>query len=116
MSLKRDLKVLSDFNDNPHDATYRPEKEMIKLFIGLMVTLPIFLGLCYKFFILAVGPLFIYWIVFYFRSAEYWKSLGWKRRWYYLPAIPLTLLGLYLAATGTLLGLIGSFFTLLFGK
>ena len=116
MSLKRDLKVLSDFNDNPHDAKYRPEKEMIKLFIGLMVTLPIFLGLCHNFAILAFGPLFIYWIVIYFRSAEYWKSLGWKRRWYYLPAIPMTLLGFYLAISGVLFSAIGSFFSLWFGK
>ena len=113
MSLKRDLKTLADFNDNPYEATYQPKKEMIKLFIGLMITLPLFLGFCHNFAILAVGPLFIYWIVIYFRAAEYWKSLGWKRRWYYLPAIPLTILGLYLAMSGVLFEGIGMFFRLL---
>lgn len=53
MSLKRDLKTLNEFTDNPYDAKYRPEKEMRKFFILLMILLPILLGLFRGFWILA---------------------------------------------------------------
>ena len=111
MSLKKDLRTLAKFADNPYDADYQPKKEMIKLFIGLLVTLPLFLGFSCQFYILISGPLFIYWIVIYVRSAEYWKALKWKLRWYILPLIPLTLLGLYLALSQSLINWIGWFFT-----
>ena len=111
MSLKRDLKALADFSENPYDAKYRPEKEMKRLFIGLLLTLPIFLGFCCQFYILISGPLFIYWIVIYFRAAEYWKELGWKLRWYILPTVAMTLFGLYLALSQNLVHAIGWFFT-----
>lgn len=109
MSLKKDLKALSEFSDNPYDAKYKPKKEMIRLFVGLLITLPLFLGFSCQFYILITGPLFIYWIVIYVRSAEYWKELGWKLRWYILPVIPLTVLGLYLAISQALVNGIGWF-------
>lgn len=109
MSLKRDLKTLAEFSDNPYDAKYKPKKEMMRLFVGLMITLPLFLGFSCQFYILISGPLFIYWIIIYFRAAEYWKELGWKLRWYILPAIPMTILGLYLALSQKLIELIGWF-------
>lgn len=109
MSLKRDLKVLSEFSDNPYDAKYRPEKEMKKLFIGLMLTLPIFLGFCCQFYILISGPIFIYWIIIYVRAIDYWKDLGWKLRWYIIPTVIMGLLGLYLAFSQNLVHLIGWF-------
>lgn len=111
MSLKKDLKALADFSDNPYDAKYKPKKEMIRVFVGLMITLPLFIGFSCQFYILITGPLFIYWIIIYFRSVEYWKELGWKKRWYFLPAIPLTALGLYLAFTQALIKGIGWFFS-----
>ncbi len=107
MSLKKDLKKLADFSDNPYDAEYKPKKEMIRLFVGLLITLPLFLGFSCQFYILISGPLFIYWIVIYFRAAEYWKELGWKLRWYILPIIPLIILGLYLALSQALINGIG---------
>ena len=113
MSLKSTLKSLADYSANPYEAKYKPKKEMIKLFVGLMITLPIFLGLCSGFIILAAAPIFIYWIVMYFRAAEYWKDLGWKLRWYILPVIPLTILGLYFAIDKTLFNLIGVIFRLI---
>ncbi len=109
MSLKKDLKTLAEFNDNPFDAKYRPVKEMRRLFIGLMITLPLFLGFSCQFYILITGPIFIYWIVIYVRAAEYWKALGWKLRWYILPMIPITVFGLYLAISQTLVKGVGWF-------
>lgn len=32
MGLKKDLKRLAQFSDNPYEAQYRPEKEMKKLY------------------------------------------------------------------------------------
>ena len=107
MSLKSDLKALAKFSENPYDATYKPKKEMIRLYVGLMITLPIFLGFCCQFYILASAPIFIYWIVIYFRAAEYWKELGWKMRWYYIPAAIMTVFGLYLAISQNLVKGIG---------
>lgn len=97
MGLKKDLKALTKFSDNPFEADYRPEKEMKRLFIGLQLSLPIFLGFCCQFYILVAGPLFIYWIVIFAKGREYWKDLGWKMRWYYIPTIFMTALGLFLA-------------------
>ncbi len=113
MGLKKDLKRLAQFSDNPYEAQYRPEKEMKKLYAGLLITLPIFLGFCCEFYILISGPLFIYWIITYLRGREYWKDLGWKMLWYYLPTVFMALLGLYFAADHTLVRLGGSFFRLL---
>lgn len=113
MGLKKDLKRLADFSDNPYDAQYRPEKEMKRLYVGLLLTLPIFLGFCCQFWILVSGPLFIYWIIMYVRGREYWKDLGWKMVWYYLPATIMALVGLYFAFDQTLVELCGKFFRLL---
>lgn len=109
-SLKKDIKKLQEFSDNPYDATYRPEKEMKRLYIGLMVTLPIFLGFCYGFGVLIAGPIFIYWIVFYARWYEYWKDLGWKKKWYFIPMLVMTFVGLILCATNSMFTLLGWFF------
>lgn len=109
MSLKRDLKTLAQFSENPYDAKYRPEKEMKRLYIGLLLTLPLFLGFCCQFYILISGPLFIYWIIIYFRSAEYWKELGWKLRWYIIPTVIVAVFGLYLALSQALVKGIGWF-------
>ncbi len=43
------------------------------------------------------GALSIYWVVMYWRSREYWKDLGWKMRYYYLPTFPVFILGMYLS-------------------
>lgn len=110
MGLKKDLRELAKFSDNPFDATYRPEKEMKKLFAGLMVTLPLFMGFCCEFYILIAGPLSIYWIIMYARSVEYWKALGWKMRWFIIPTVIMACVGLYLMATKGLLVAIGWFF------
>lgn len=110
MGLKKDLTTLTNFSNNPHEATYRPEKEMKRLYVGLLLTLPIFLGFCCEFYILASGPIFIYWIVTYFNGREYWKDLGWKMRWYYLPMIPMALIGILFAFNHTLVNLGGMLF------
>lgn len=110
MSLKKDFKKLNEFTDNPFDATYRPEKEMKRFFIGLMVTLPFFIGFCCEFYILVSGPLFIYWIVMYVKAWEYWKALKWKKIWFILPTVLCAALGIYLCATKGLLVAIGWFF------
>lgn len=107
MGLKKDLTVLGKFSDNPYDADYRPEKEMRRLFIGLMITLPIFLGFFCQFYILASGPLFIYWIITFVTARRFWKDLGWKMCWYYLPAAAMAVLGLYFAFNTTLIRFIG---------
>ena len=57
MSVKEMLTKLNNFSDNPYDAKYRPEKEMKILYAALLISLPILLGLCNGFFILAFGPL-----------------------------------------------------------
>lgn len=113
MGLKKDLKKLAQFSDNPYEAQYRPEKEMKKLYAGLLITLPIFLGFCCEFYILVSGPLFIYWIITFLKSKEYWKELGWKMLWYYLPMAFMGILGLFFAMDHTLVRLGGSFFRLL---
>ncbi len=113
MGLKKDLKSLAQFSDNPYDAKYRPEKEMKRLYAGLLITLPIFLGFCCEFWILVSGPIFIYWIIMYSRGREYWKDLGWKMIWYYLPTAVMALIGLYLAFEHTLVKLGESFFRML---
>ncbi len=97
MGLKKDLTTLNKFADNPYEATYRPEKELKRLFIGLMVTLPIFLGFCCEFYILISGPLFIYWVITFFKVKEYWKEIGWKKIYLYLPTIIMAVLGIFLA-------------------
>lgn len=107
MGLKKDLKTLSQFAENPYEASYRPEKEMKRLFVGLMITLPIFLGFCCQFYILASGPLFIYWIVMFFRAREFWKELGWKMLWFYLPTVLMTVLGIYFAIEQSLVHAVG---------
>ncbi len=96
MGLKSDLQTLKTFSDNPYDAKYRPKKEMIKLYIRLQVWLILLLGFSAQVYIIVTGPLSIYWIVIYWRSREYWKDLGWKMRYYYLPTIPVFLFGMYL--------------------
>ncbi len=111
MGLKTDLKTLTDFADNPYDAKYRPEKEMKKLYALLLITLPIFLGFCCQFYILISGPIFIYWIVIYWRAVEYWKALGWKLWKYHLPTVFVAIFGLYLAYTQYLVTGIGWFIT-----
>lgn len=109
MSLKRDLKVLAEFSENPYEAKYRPDKEMNRLYAGLLITLPIFLGFCCQFYILISAPIFIYWIVVYVRAAEYWKELGRKLRWYIIPVVFVALFGIYLALSQNLVHLIGWF-------
>lgn len=96
MGLKRDLQTLKTFSDNPYDAKYRPKKEMIKLFIFLEISLLLLLGFSAQVYIIVTGPLSIYWIVIFWRSREYWKDLGWKMRYYYLPTLAVFILGLYL--------------------
>lgn len=110
MGLKSDLSALAKFADNPFDAKYRPEKEMKRLYALLLITLPLFLGFSSKFFILATGPLFIYWIVVYFRAIEYWKALKWKMWIYVVPTIIMALFGLYLSFTELLFKIVGWFF------
>lgn len=107
MGLKQDLKTLNTFSDNPFDAKYRPEKEMKKLYILLLVTLPILLGFCCQFYILIAGPLSIYWIITYFHAKGYWKDLGWKAWKYHVPIAAVVLFGLYLAYTQYLVKGIG---------
>ncbi len=113
MGLKTDLTRLATFADNPYDAKYRPEKEMKRLFVLLMITLPLFLGFSSGFFILATGPLFIYWVVIYFRAIEYWKALKWKMWIYVVPTIILTIVGLLLAFTQVLFQAVGWLFDLM---
>ncbi len=113
MGLKKDLKKLARFSDNPYEAQYRPEKEMKKLYILLLITLPIFLGFCCEFWILISGPLFIYWIITFLKGREYWKELGWKMLWYYLPMVLMGILGLFFAMDHTLVHLCGKFFRFL---
>ncbi len=107
MSLKKQLRVLTEFAENPYDAEYRPEKEMRSLFIKLMVTLPIFLGFCCQFYILISGPLFIYWIVLFVRTREFWKALGWKMRWRIIPTVVMAALGIFLAIQQYLVTFVG---------
>ena len=114
MSLKRDLKTLNEFTDNPYDAKYRPEKEMRKFFILLMILLPILLGLFRGFWILAAGPLSIYWIVMFVKSREYWKALGWKTIWWILPTVIMGIVGIVLAVTGAIFSFFGWIFNNLF--
>lgn len=113
MGLRTDLTKLTQFADNPYDAKYRPEKEMKRLYILLMITLPLFLGFSSGFYILATGPLFIYWVVIYFKGAEYWKALKWKMWIYVVPTIVLALVGLLLAFTRTLFGAVQWLFDLM---
>ncbi len=96
MGLKSDLQTLKTFSDNPYDAKYRPKKEMIKLYIRLQVWLLLLLGFSAQVYIIVTGPLSIYWIVFYWRSREYWKDLGWKMRYYYLPTLVTLIIGLFI--------------------
>ncbi len=115
MSLKKDFKLLNEFADNPYEAKYRPEKEMKRFVVGLLVTLPFFLGFCCQFYILIAGPLFIYWIVMYAKAWEYWKEFKWKKIWFILPTVIMTILGLYLALTSTLVNAVGWFFRTVLG-
>ncbi len=110
MSVKEMLTKLNNFSDNPYDAKYRPEKEMKILYAALLISLPILLGLCNGFFILAFGPLTIYWVVTYFRAKEYWKAFGWKMWKFHLPALGVGILGFVLAFTGALMKGIGWLF------
>lgn len=111
MGLRTDLKTLSTYADNPYDAKYRPEKEMRRLCALLLISLPIFLGLCCQFWILVAGPLSIYWFVTYFNALGYMKALGWKRWKFVLPTVVLAIFGLYLAFTNSLVEALGWFFT-----
>lgn len=115
MGLKKDLTLLNRFADNPYEATYRPEKEMKRLFIGLMVTLPLFLGFCCEFYILVSGPLFIYWVITFLKAKEYWKELGWKKIWLYLPTAIMAIIGVLFAVEKVLPVSIGWFFRQVLG-
>lgn len=113
--MKRDIKKLQEFSDNPYDATYRPEKEMKRLFIGWLITFPLVIGFCNGFGFLVAGPLSIYWFVFYFGWLDFWKDLGWKKRWYFIPMIISTFVGIGLAMTSSMFALLGWFFTKVLG-
>lgn len=103
MGLKRDLRTLADFSDNPFDAKYRPKREMNKLFFLIQLWLLVLLGFSHGVCILITGPLSIYWIVVFVRARQYWKDLGRKMRFYYIPTAIVFILGLYLALSGDLL-------------
>ncbi len=115
MGLRTDLKKLSKYADNPYDATYKPEKELKRFTILLLAILPFMLGYCCQFYILAVGPLTIYWIIMFAKCCEYWKVIKWKRWKLFLPTAILGTIGLYLAMTHKLVEFASNILELWFG-
>ncbi len=97
MGLRKDLQSLSKYADNPYEAKYRPEKELKRFTVLLLVLLPFLLGYCCQFYILVVGPLSIYWFIMFAKCNEYWKVFKWKRWKLFLPTAILAIIGLYLA-------------------
>lgn len=113
MGLKKDLKLIADFIDNPYDAKERPEKQLRRLTIGLMIALPIFIGCCHGFGILVAGPLSIYWAIMYLRCREGWKAMNWRTLWLYLMTVASIALGVYFLIFNLVFGALQAFFSLL---
>lgn len=113
MGLKKDLKRISDFADNPYNVDYRPEKENLRMYIILLVVLAIGIGACHGFGILIVGPICIYPVIMLLKCKACWKELGWKMIWFWLPLLAAIVVGIVLLSFNLVFGTINAFFALL---
>lgn len=113
MGLKKDLKLISEYADNPFDKDYRPEKETRRLYIVLLILLAIGVGACHGFGILIVGPICIYPIIMLLKCKACWKELKWKMIWFWIPLIFALIVGVILFANNWVFGAINAFMGLL---